>query len=148
MDISQGLQHWLDHLAMNLSPAQRKTLMQSLAQGLRVRTRQRVNTQRDPEGNRFIPRKRDQLGRTRREAMFNKLPRQLKTQYSSEYAAVGLAGRNAFIARVHQYGLNDRPSRNTQPVRYARRELLGFSTDDQTWAIQQIQEFLLKAYGS
>ncbi len=65
--------------------------------------------------------------------MFNKLPRQLKTQYSSGHAAVGLAGRNAQIARVHQYGLNDRPSRNAQPVRYARRELLGFSTDDHTW---------------
>jgi phage virion morphogenesis protein len=142
MDISQGLQHWLDHLAMNLSPAQRKTLMQSLAQGLRVRTRQRINAQRDPEDNRFILRKRDQLGRIRREAMFNKLPRQLKTQYSSEHAAVGLAGRNAFIARVHQYGLNDRPSRNTQPVRDARRELLGFSADDQQWIISQITAFL------
>jgi phage virion morphogenesis protein len=142
MDMAQGLREWLDGLALSLAPAESKQLMQSLAQGLRVRTRQRVNAQRDPEGNRFIPRKRDQLGRIRREAMFNKLPRQLKTQYSSEYAAVGLAGRNAFIARVHQYGLNDRPSPNTQPVRYARRELLGFSTEDQTWAMQQIQEFI------
>ena len=142
MDMARGLREWLDGLALSLAPAESKQLMQSLAQGLRVRTRQRINTQRDPDGNRFIPRKRDQLGRIRREAMFNKLPRQLKTQYSSEHAAVGLAGRNAFIARVHQYGLNDRPSRNTQPVRYARRELLGFSTDDQTWAMQQIQEFI------
>lgn len=138
----QGLREWLDALALSLEPAQAKQLMQSLAQGLRVRTRQRINAQRDPDGNRFIPRKRDQLGRIRREAMFNKLPRQLKTQYSSEHAAVGLASRNAFIARVHQYGLNDRPSRSQQPVRYARRELLGFSTDDQTWAMQQIREFI------
>lgn len=142
MDMAQGLREWLDGLALSLAPAESKQLMQSLAQGLRVRTRQRVNAQRDPEGNRFIPRKRDQLGRIRRDAMFNKLPRQLKTQYSSEHAAVGLAGNQAKIARVHQYGLNDRPSRGQQPVRYVRRELLGFSTDDQTWAMQHIQEFI------
>lgn len=142
MDMAQGLREWLDGLALSLAPAESKQLMQSLAQGLRVRTRQRVNAQRDPEGDRFIPRKRDQLGRIRRDAMFSKLPRQLKTQYSSEHAAVGLTGRQAKIARVHQYGLNDRPSRGQQPVRYARRELLGFSTDDQTWATQQIQEFI------
>ena len=143
MNMAQGLREWLDGLALSLEPAQAKQLMQSLAQGLRVRTRQRINAQRDPEGNRFIPRKRQQIGRIRRDAMFNKLPRQLKTQYSSDHAAVGLAGRQAQIARVHQYGLNDRPSRGQQPVRYARRELLGFSADDQTWAMQHIQEFLL-----
>lgn len=142
MDMAQGLREWLDGLALSLAPAESKQLMQSLAQGLRLRTRQRISAQRDPEGHQFIARKRDQLGRIRRDAMFRKLPSLLKIQYSSEHAAVGLAGRNAMIARVHQYGLNDRPSRNTQPVRYARRELLGFSTDDQTWAMQHIQEFI------
>ena len=142
MDMAQGLREWLDGLALSLEPAQSKQLMLSLAQGLRVRTRQRINTQRDPEGNRFIPRKRQQIGRIRRGAMFSKLPRQLKTDYSSDHAAVGFAGRQAKIARVHQYGLSDRPSRRQQPVRYLRRELVGFSPDDQTWAIQQIQEFI------
>lgn len=142
MDMAQGLREWLDGLALSLAPAESKQLMQSLAQELRVRTRQRIAAQRDPSGQKFIPRKREQLGRIRRDAMFSKLQHQLKTQYSSEYAAVGLAGRNAMIARVHQYGLSDRPSRNTQPVRYAQRELLGFGTDDQAWAIQHIQEFI------
>jgi len=54
------------------------------------------------------------------------------------FCGLGCAGGKAKIARVHQYGLNDRPSRNTQPVRYARRELLGFSTNDQTWIMEKI----------
>ena len=62
------------------------------------------------------------------------------------FCGLGCAGGKAKIARVHQYGLNDRPSRGQQPVRYARRELLGFSADDQMWAMQQIQKFLTQRH--
>ena len=139
---AEGLRHWLDGLALSLEPAQSKRLMQSLAQGFRIRTRQRIISQRDPEGHRFIPRKRDQLGRIRRHAMFSKLPRQLKTQYSSDHAAVGFAGRTGKIARIHHEGRSDKPHPHAQPVRYARRELVGFGQDDQAWAVQHIQEFI------
>jgi phage virion morphogenesis protein len=142
MDISQGLQHWLDSLALSLSPAQRKTLMQKLAQGLRLRTRQRITAQQDPDGNRFIPRKRQQIRRIRRDAMFSKLSKKVKTQVSTDHAAVGFSGRDGKVARVHQLGLNDRPSRQQAAVRYPIRELVGFSDDDQQWVKQQIQEFI------
>jgi phage virion morphogenesis protein len=139
---AEGLRHWLDGLALSLEPAQSKRLMQSLAQGLRIRTRQRIISQRDPEGHRFIPRKRDQLGRIRRHAMFSKLPRQLKTQYSSDHAAVGFAGRTGKIARIHHEGRSDKPHPHAQPVRYARRELVGFSADDQRWIFAAIRNHL------
>lgn len=142
MEMAQGLRHWLDGLAMSLAPAESKQLMQLLAQGLRVRNRQRIQSQRSPDGNRFIPRKRQQIGQIRRGAMFSKLPRQLRTVYSSSQAAIGFSGQIANIARIHQYGLRDRPSRNQQPVNYAQRELLGFSQDDQAWIMQKIQEFI------
>ena len=58
------------------------------------------------------------------------------------FCGLGYAGGKAKIARVHQYGLNDRPSRNTQPVRDTRRELLGFSADDQRWIMEKIVEKL------
>jgi phage virion morphogenesis protein len=142
MDISQGLQHWLDRLALSLSPAQRKTLMQKLAQGLRLRTRQRITAQQDPDGNQFIPRKRQQIRRIRRDAMFSKLSKKIKTQVSADHLAVGLSGRDGKIARIHHYGLSDKPSRTQNPVRYAKRELIGFSDDDQQWIKQHIQEFI------
>jgi phage virion morphogenesis protein len=33
-------------------------------------------------------------------------------------------------ARVHQYGLKDRPNAHAQDVQYAERQLLGFSQAD------------------
>lgn len=41
---------------------------------------------------------------------------------------------------------NNRPSRNTQPVRYARRELLGFSDDDEMWIEGEISNFIKKEF--
>ncbi|WP_230412228.1 phage virion morphogenesis protein [Undibacterium hunanense] len=32
------------------------------------------------------------------------------------------------IARVHQFGLNDRVAKNGQEIKYARRELIGFNS--------------------
>ena len=142
MDASQGLAHWLDGIALSLAPEQRKVLMRKLAQGLRIRTRQRISAQRDPEGHRFIPRKRSQVGRIRRDALFAKLPKKLKTQASADHAAVGFSGRDGKIARVHQFGLNDKPSRHQAPARYPIRALVRFSDDDQQWVTQQIQEFI------
>ena len=136
------LQDWLDAIAQSLSPDQRKALMQKIAQGLRVRTRQRIAAQRDPNGQQFIPRKREQVGRIRRGAMFAKLPKKLKTEYSADHAAVGFKGRDAQVARVHQLGLSDRPNRRQNPIRYPIRELLGFSDDDRAWVAQQIQKFI------
>lgn len=136
------LQDWLNTIGQSISPDQRKRLMQKIAQGLRLRTRQRIASQREPSGQAFIPRKRNQRGRIRRDAMFAKLPKKLKTEYSSDHAAVGLKGRDAQVARVHQLGLSDRPNRRQNPIRYPVRELVGFSDDDRAWVAQQIQEFI------
>ena len=34
------------------------------------------------------------------------------------------------MANVHQYGLKDKPGRNSTPVQYDARPLLGFQSDD------------------
>ncbi|MEW4956292.1 phage virion morphogenesis protein, partial [Enterobacter cloacae subsp. cloacae] len=39
-------------------------------------------------------------------------------------------GKVQRIARVHQYGLKDRPNANAKDVQYAERQLLGFSQAD------------------
>lgn len=144
MDAIAGLNHWLDQIALQLEPAQRRELMRRLAQGLRVRMRDRIRQQRDPDGSRFIPRKRDQIGNIKRQgAMFKQLVGRIKTDYSADHAAVGFGGRDGFIARIHQEGRTVRPYKTAQPTRYPRRELAGFSDDDKRWAQQQIFEFLV-----
>ncbi|MGM8941031.1 phage virion morphogenesis protein, partial [Enterobacter hormaechei] len=46
-------------------------------------------------------------------------------------AVVEFTGKVQRIARVHQYGLKDRPNAHAQDVQYAERQLLGFSQGDE-----------------
>lgn len=144
MDAINGLNHWLDQITLLLEPSQRRELMRRLAQGLRVRFRDRIKQQRDPNGNLFIPRKRDQIGNIKRQGtMFKSLGKQLKIDYSENHAAVGFGGRTGFVASVHQEGKSIRPSRNAKPTRYPIRELVGFSKDDQAWIKKEIRAFFI-----
>lgn len=144
MDAIVGLNHWLDQIALRLEPGQRRELMRRLAQGLRVRHRDRIKQQRDPDGYRFIPRKRNQIGRIKRQgALFQNIGKQLKTEYSSDHAAVGFGGRTAFVARVHQEGENIKPNKFAKATQYPIRKLVGFSKDDENWIQSEIQKFLL-----
>lgn len=139
MDAYAGLDHWLDQIALRLEPTQRRELMRHLAQGLRVRTRDRIKQQRDPDGHRFIPRKRNQIGNKKRQgALFQNIGKQIKTEYSANHAAVGFGGRTAIVAEVHQQGKTIKPSHYAKPTNYSIRELVGFSKDDEKWIKNQL----------
>ncbi len=143
MDAIAGLNHWLDALALRLEPAQRKTLMRILAQGLRLRFKDRIKQQNDPDGHRFVPRKRDQVGKIKRQgALFQNIGKQLKTEYSADHAAVGFGGRTATVALVHQDGQTIRPGRFAKSTSYPIRKLVGFSKDDEQWAMSIIENYL------
>ncbi|RYL25910.1 phage virion morphogenesis protein [Acinetobacter piscicola] len=145
MDAIAGLNHWLDGFSEKLAPSQKKELMRILAQGMRLRFKDRITGQRDPDGHRFIPRKRDQIGNIKRQgAMFKSINKQLKTTYTAVQAEIGFAGRNAYVASVHQYGKTIRPTSKVKPTRYSIRELVGFGEDDQRWAMSIIEDYLLK----
>lgn len=140
-----ALNRWFDQYLQHLEPSQRRELMRRLAQGLRIRSKDRISQQRDPNGNRFTPRKRDQIGSIKRKgAMFKKIGQQLKTEYSADKASVGFGGRMAQIAKVHQKGKTIKPSRYAKATKYPVRTLVGFSKEDQEWVKEQIQTFLIK----
>ncbi|MEN8409737.1 phage virion morphogenesis protein [Acinetobacter bereziniae] len=137
-----ALNRWFDQFFKHLEPSQRRELMRRLAQGLRIRSKNRISQQRDPKGNRFTPRKRDQIGSIKRKgAMFKKIGQQLKTEYSADKASVGFDGRTAQIAKVHQEGKTIRPVDRAKPTKYPIRELIGFSNDDIEWIKEQILNF-------
>lgn len=143
MDMVAGLHHWLDQLAHQLSPAQRRELLRQLAQQVRLNFKDRIRQQRDPDGKPFTPRKRDQVGQIKRRAnMFQKLGREIKTQYSADEAKIGFGGRTAWIARVHQEGLVIRPSPKSSPTQYPQRKLVGFSDLDIEWFRSQFLQHL------
>ncbi|OTG94214.1 phage virion morphogenesis protein [Acinetobacter sp. ANC 3832] len=143
MNSFAALDRWFDQFLQHLEPSQRRELMRRLGQGLRIRSKDRISQQRDPNGNRFTPRKRDQIGSIKRkDAMFKKIGQQLKIEYSADKASVGFGGRSAQIAKVHQEGKTIRPSQNAKPTKYPIRELVGFSQDDEKWITKTTKDFL------
>lgn len=134
-DNLRALEDWAGALLAQLEPGARRQLNQQIGRELRRSQQQRIAAQLNPDGSAFAPRKPRQLrakkGRIKRK-MFAKLrqAKHLKVQSSADAIAIGFMGRVARIARVHQYGLRDRPERGQADVQYDRRELLGFTDAD------------------
>ncbi|ARD58973.1 phage virion morphogenesis protein [Kosakonia radicincitans DSM 16656] len=118
-----------------LSPAGRRRLTVEIVKKLRQRQQQRIKSQKAPDGTAYTPRKRQPLrakkGRIKRE-MFAKLRtnRYMKASGDDSAAVVEFTGKVQRIAQVHQYGLKDRPGRNSAETQYPERPLLGFSEED------------------
>ncbi|ESM88876.1 phage virion morphogenesis protein [Enterobacter sp. MGH 38] len=115
-----------------LSPAGRRKLAGEIAKQLRTAQQQRIKQQKAPDGSPYQARKRQPLrakkGRIKR-AMFQKLRtnRYMKASGRENGAVVEFTGKVQRIARVHQYGLKDRPNAHAQEVQYAQRQLLGLN---------------------
>lgn len=134
----EEVQAKLTALINNLSPQSRRQLARNIGQALRKNQQARIARQENPDGTAFEPRKPrkefgKKKGRIKRKAMFAKLrtARYFKIQSNANEVSVGFNGSSAMIAKVHQYGLMSSPSKTKDfKVRYAQRELLGFSQSD------------------
>ncbi|CZV89109.1 phage Virion Morphogenesis protein [Enterobacter cloacae] len=128
-----------------LSPAGRRKLAGDIAKELRKSQQQRIKQQKAPDGSPYQARKRQPLraktGRIKR-AMFQKLrtSRYMKASGLENSAVVEFTGKVQRIARVHQYGLKDRPNPRAQVMRYSERQLLGFCRED----LRSIENFIFK----
>lgn len=136
-DKLEALETWAAGLLEQLQPTARNQLARSIGQELRRSQQKRVQTQQNPDGSKFAPRKKRNLrgkqGRIQRKVeMFKKLrtATYMKARGDSNAVTVGFTGRIARIARVHQYGLKDRAERGAPDVRYEQREVLGFTKTD------------------
>ncbi|MEN3754936.1 phage virion morphogenesis protein [Mangrovibacter sp. SLW1] len=129
------LEERLAGLIASLSPAARRKMATEIAKKLRTSQQQRIKRQQAPDGTPYAARKRQPVrskkGRVKRE-MFAKLRtnRYMKARGSDSAAVVEFTGRVQRMARVHQFGLKDRPNRNSKDVLYNVRPLLGFESQD------------------
>jgi len=148
-DDLKALEQWASVLLAQLDPSNRRKVSLKVAQDLRRSQQQRIKAQLTPEGFQYTPRKprkdlRNKKDRIKKQkaAMFTKLRNNtnLKVKADGNEIAVGFFGRVARIARVHQFGLNDRVAKDGPEVRYAERRLLGFSVTDR----ELIHDSLLK----
>ncbi len=135
----------LEALISSLSAPARKEMVRTIAKKLRASQQQNIKRQQAPDGTSFKPRKtqpvRSKKGRIKRE-MFAKLrtAKYMKTQASPNEAVIEFAGNVQRMARVHHYGLRDRPSRKGKEVQYEARPLLGLSEKD----LKMIEELIIK----
>lgn len=148
-DDLKALEQWASVLLAQLDPANRRKVSLKVAQDLRRSQQQRIKAQLTPEGFQYTPRKprkdlRNKKDRIKKQkaSMFTKLRNNanLKVKADGNEISVGFFGRVARIARVHQFGLNDRVAKNGPEVRYAERRLLGLTHTDQ----EVIAEALIK----
>jgi len=132
-----------------LSPARRRRLAGEIAKQLRTAQQQRIKQQKAPDGSPYQARKRQPLraktGRIKR-AMFQKLrtSRYMKAVGRENSAVVEFTGQVQRIARVHQYGLKDRPNARVQEVRYPVRLLLGLNQTDTQHIETLVLEYLTR----
>jgi len=118
-----------------LSPQSRKAMASTIAKRLRKHQQQRIKQQVTPEGQPFTPRRpqplRAKKGRIKRE-MFAKLrtAKYMKAKGTADDAVVEFTGQVQRMAKVHQYGLRDRPSVRAKEMQYPARPLLGLKAED------------------
>jgi len=128
----------LSALIANLSPASRKKMAAEIAKKLRASQQANIKAQRAPDGTPFAARKKQPIrakkGRVKRE-MFTKLRtnKYMKAKGTSNDATVEFTGGVLRMARVHHYGLRDRPSKRKKykDVQYEARTLLGFNGNEE-----------------
>lgn len=124
---------WLDALLAQLEPSARTRMLREVARDVRRIQQANITAQRAPDGTAWEPRRataRTKPGRIRRK-MFAKLKttKYLKAQASADQAEIAFAPAVQRLARVHHYGLRDRPSKHSVLVKYAERQLIGVSNE-------------------
>lgn len=140
---------WLKRIDEQLDDNGKRQLNQRIATKLKQQWSRRIRSQIDPSGAGFVPRKvksrrfRTKQNRIKTGAMFIRAAGMLKTAYSSHHAEIGFAGRLAQIMAVHQYGQVAKPSPNVRAVQYAKRETVGFSSEDEQLIIEEIENFFM-----
>ncbi|MFP9470046.1 phage virion morphogenesis protein [Pectobacterium brasiliense] len=132
-------------LLASLSVSGRRKLAGTVAKALRGSQQQHIKTQTAPDGTPYAPRKaqpiKNKKGRVKRQ-MFQKLrtAKYLKAKGTADAASVEFIGQVQRMARVHHYGLRDRPSRKGADVQYEARPLLGFSDRE----IKEVEGLLIE----
>ncbi|MHC8326023.1 phage virion morphogenesis protein [Pseudomonas sp. LB1P83] len=133
----EALEDWASGLLEQLEPASRNRLGRSLGQTLRQSQQQRIIAQRNPDGSKYVRRKKRCLrggqGRVKLKVKMLKKLRTanfMKAHGHGGAISVGFTGRNARIAMVHQYGLRDSAERGAVKTKYEKREALGFTEAD------------------
>lgn len=146
-DPTAALDDWLRTVLNSAAPGHRRALLRALIATLRRSQADRIAAQRNPDGSPYQARKpqpqlRDTRGQLRR-TMFARLrtSAHLKADATANDATLHIDGAAGRIARVHQFGLQDRVQRGRGlTIRYPVRQLLGLTEDDKRTTLHALLE--------
>jgi phage virion morphogenesis protein len=151
--VSEDLAPLLDHIGAFIdraSPRERRKLVLKIARDIRRANAERIGKNVEPDGAAMTPRKHvsksgRKSGPRAKKAMFDKLwrARHLKAKApDADTARVEFSGGiSALIARVSQFGLQDRVTRTSNiRAQYPRRRLLGFADGDEDIILKTVRE--------
>jgi len=142
LNIMEPLDLHIKLLLNSMKPAERKRKMRLIGRALRKANQNRIKKQVNPDGSAFSPRKQsEKKKRPKKMFMALRTAKHMKLFARAKGVSVGFAGRDAKIARIHQFGQRDVISVFGQQYDFPVRELLGFSADDQ----DIIKEIVLNA---
>ncbi|PHV25362.1 phage virion morphogenesis protein [Janthinobacterium sp. BJB426] len=153
-DDLHALEAWAGALLAKLQPTQRRAINHKVAIDLRRSQAQRIKAQQGPDGAAYPARKRrkefkGKNGRIKRQkaAMFAKIrtAQFLKIKATGNHIEVGFVGRVARIARVHQFGEEDRINKRGTVYKYPERPILGLSEPDRTLIRESLLRFIEKS---
>lgn len=144
----EALTEHLGSMLNQLSDQERRKLEMQIGRKLRASQKSRITKQQNPDGSAYVPRKfrfRDKKNKIKNK-MFNliKNAKYMRFEHTAQGIAIGFAGRVAFIARVHQYGLRDKVEKDGPTVQYASRELLGFTAEEMDMIETEVFKFISK----
>ncbi|TVT83422.1 phage virion morphogenesis protein [Acinetobacter colistiniresistens] len=142
----EALTEHLGSMLNQLSDQERRKLEMQIGRKLRASQKSRITKQQNPDGSAYVPRKfRLQNKKNKiKNKMFNliKNAKYMRFERTAQGIAIGFAGRVAFIARVHQYGLRDKVEKDGPTVQYASRELLGFTAEEMDMIETEVIKYL------
>lgn len=139
---------YTNDILQKMSPGERAKLSKNIGRDLRNSQKQRITSQKNSDGSSYTPRKkrlRERMKGKVKNKMFNKIKSltYLKVMTDANAINIGFAGRIARIARVHQYGLRDRPDKKSSAIQYPKRELLGLTEQDITNIASLLEKHLI-----
>lgn len=125
-NIEQELATWLKPYIQGATAEGRREFGRAVSRYLWRSQSNRIRDQKNPDGSPFESRKKG------RKAMFEKIRQRpnLRARYSDSEVWIGFRGRVGRIANVHQKGLFIAPGPGQKKVRYAERQLLGYTPKD------------------
>lgn len=149
-DDFRRLAPWIQQVVSRFDERSRIKMSRRIAILLRRMNAKRIGQNIQPDGTAMEPRKK-QPQRNRKTKRVRKGPRMfpatrkisnMSIRARSDHLTIGFDDKVERAANVHHFGLRDRVSkfRGAPSVRYPRRELLGFGTQDEAAIMDLILE--------